>query len=123
VKLGFSAKFGRYDAVGRNFCFGVASDKFTEFAEHSPKNSWFFRNDYMVANGQKQGDVFTPRPLATQDIVAVEVERAPGVDGVLRVRVAGKTPREWRGLPSDGMLWPMVCLQIEEQSYTMIALH
>jgi hypothetical protein len=76
----------------------------------------------MVANGRKDGDVFTPRPFATQDTVTVELERAPGVVGVLRVRVAGKMPREWRGLPSDGMLWPIVCLVHHKQSYTMVAL-
>jgi hypothetical protein len=122
VKLGFSDKFHRGNAIGRNFCLGVASKNFTEFTESSPKQSWFFRNDYMVANGRKDGDVFTPRPFATQDTVTVELERAPGVVGVLRVRVAGKTPREWRGLPSDGMLWPIVCLVHPSQSYTMVAL-
>jgi hypothetical protein len=122
VKLGFSDKFGRYNAEGRNFCLGVASDKFTEFTECFPKQSWFFKNDYMVVNGRKVGDVFTPRPFATQDIVTIELERAPGVVGVLRVWVAGKTPREWRGLPSDGMLWPLVCLVHGKQSYTMVVL-
>jgi hypothetical protein len=122
VKLGFSDTFGRYDAIGRNFCLGVASENYTEFTESFPKQSWFFRNDYMVANGRKDGDVFTPRPFATKDTVTVELERAPGVVGVLRVRVAGKMPREWRGLPSDGMLWPIVCLIHPKQSYTMVAL-
>jgi hypothetical protein len=122
VRLGFSGTFGRYDAIARNFCLGVASDKFTEFTELFPKQSWFFRNDYMVVNGRKAGDVFTPRPFATQDIVTVELERAPGVVGVLRVWVAGKMLREWRGLPSDGMLWPLVCLVHAQQSYTMVAL-
>jgi hypothetical protein len=121
VKLGFSDKFHRGNAIGRNFCVGVASENFTEFTEYFPKQSWFFKNDYMVANGRKDGDVFTPRPFATQDTVTVELERAPGVVGVLRVRVAGKMPREWRGLPSDGMLWPIVCLVHPSQSYTMVA--
>ena len=102
VKLGFSATFGRCKAIGRNFCLAVASENFTQFTESFPKQSWFFRNDYMVANGRKEGDVFTPRPFATQDTVTVELERAPGVVGVLRVRVAGKTPREWRGLTCCG---------------------
>lgn len=47
----------------------------------------------MVANGQRQGDLFSPRPFALRDVVIIELEPAPGVDSVLRVRVAGKTPR------------------------------
>jgi hypothetical protein len=47
---------------------------------------------------------------------------APGVDGVLRVQVAGKTLRELKGLPRDGMLYPIVCMCERYQSYTMVAL-
>ena len=45
-----------------------------------------------------------------------------GVDGVLRVRVAGKRERELRGLPKDGLLYPIVCLNNNEQSCSMVAL-
>ena len=51
--------------------------------------------------------------------MTVELERAPGVDGVLRVWVAGKTPRELRGLPRDVMLYPIVGLSYEP-SCTMV---
>ena len=76
----------------------------------------------MVANGQRQGDLFSPRPFALRDVVIVELEPSPGVDSVLRVRVAGKTPRELRGLPGDSMLYPIVCLRNSLQSYTVVEL-
>ena len=76
----------------------------------------------MVADGQLQSDVFTPPAFTTDNVVTVELERAPGVDGLLRVRVAGKTPRELRGLPSDGMLYPIVCLCNSKQSISIVAL-
>ena len=57
---------------------------------------------------------------AAVDVVNIELERVPDVDGVLRVRVADKT-RELRGLPSDGMLYPIVGLWNREQSYTIVA--
>lgn len=41
---------------------------------------------------------------------------APGV------QVAGKTLRELKGLPRDGMLYPIVCMCERDQSYTMVAL-
>ncbi len=53
----------------------------------------------MFADGQLQGAYLDSPAFAAGDVVTVELERAPGVDGVLRVRVAGKTPREWKGLP------------------------
>jgi hypothetical protein len=55
------------------------------------------------------------------DVATIELERAPGVNGVLRVQVAGKTPRELRVLPIDGMLFPIMCLCSSEQSITMLA--
>ena len=62
----------------------------------------------MVANGQQQGDKFHPELFASGDVVTLELERARGADGVLRARVAGKTPRELKGLRRDGVLYPIV---------------
>ena len=55
------------------------------------------------------------------DVVSVELERRPGQDGVMRVRVAGRAPKQdMTGLPRDGMLYPAVCLLNGKQSYTML---
>ncbi len=51
-----------------------------------------------------------------------ELQRAPGVRGVLRVRVAGKKGMELRGLPKDGVLYPIVGLANGAQSCSMVAL-
>ncbi len=104
------------------FRVGVASDAFSEYSKGWPNQSWFFRNDFMYAVGQMQGGKFDPPAFAGGDVVTVELERAPGVDGVLRVRVAGKVARELKGLPKEGMLYPIVCLADKKQSYTMVAL-
>jgi hypothetical protein len=103
------------------FRLGVASDFFSGYTETWRVLSWFFENSCMVANGQQQGDKFHPEPFPSGDVVTFELERAPGADGVLRVQVAGKTPRELKGLPRDGMLYPIVCMCEREQSYTMVA--
>jgi hypothetical protein len=76
----------------------------------------------MFADGQLQGAYLDSPAFAAGDVVTVELERARGVDGVLRVRVAGKVARELRGLPRKCMLYPIVCLVNIEQSYTMVAL-
>ena len=107
---------------GNTFRVGVASDAFREYTEACPKQSWFFQDSCMYADGQQQGDKFRPPPFARGDVVALELERAPGVDGVLRVRVAGKTPRELRGLPRDGVLYLAVGLDNRWQSITMVAM-
>ncbi len=107
---------------GYAFRLGVASDAFRGYTEHLPKQSWFFLNYCMVAEGKRQGDSFHPNPFSAGDVVTVELERARGVDGVLRVRVAGKVARELRGLPRDGMLYPIVGLWNKQQSVTMVAL-
>ena len=53
--------------------------------------------------------------------MTVELERRPGQDGVMRVRVAGKAfVRDMTGLPRDGMLYPAVSLG-KKQSYSMVA--
>jgi hypothetical protein len=100
-----SKKHGR-----RVFIVGVASDAFSGYAEFYPNESWVFSNDAIWAYGQRQGDWLDPPPFTAGDVVTVELERAPGVDGVLRVRVQGKTPQELEGLPRDGMLYPNVGL-------------
>ena len=57
------------------------------------------------------------------NVVTVELERMPGVDGVLRVGVNGKFhPREINGLPSDGVLYPIVCVEDQGVTVTMVAL-
>ena len=107
---------------------GVCSDFFSGYTESWPVLSWFFEGESggsgcMVADGEMQGDnVFKPGPFCSGDVVTLELERAPGVDGVLRVRVAGKTPRELKGLPRDGMLYPIVCMCFRAQTYTMVPL-
>ncbi len=101
---------------------GVASDAFSIYTESLPTRSWFFLSDCMVNNGQYQGGSFDSPAFAGGDVVTFELERAPGVEGVLRVRVAGKKARELTGLPRDGMLYPILCLSSMSQSYTMVAL-
>ena len=73
----------------------------------------------MVANGRTQGRLFHPHVFSAGDVVTVELERAPCRLGVLRVRVAGKRPWELRGLPRDGMLYPIVGLSNHERSCTI----
>jgi hypothetical protein len=93
------------------FTVGVASKYFSGYTEHNPVLSWFIQNE------NYDGDA---EPFAAGDVVTVELERTPGVNGVLRVRVKGKTPQELRGLPMDGMLYPIVCLSNMYLSYTMV---
>ncbi len=53
--------------------------------------------------------------------MSVELERNPGQEGVIRVRVAGKAPQQdMIGLPRDGMLYPAVCMINGKQSFTML---
>ncbi len=86
---------------------------FSGYTESRPVLSWFFKNECMVADGEQQRDKFHPELFASGDVVTLELERA---------RVAGKTPRELKGLPRDGMLYPIVCMCERDQSYTMVAL-
>ena len=106
------------------FCVGVASDAFDDYTGSAgwPKHSWYFCDSCAFADGQPHRRLFQPPPYAAGDVVTVELQRTPGVDGVLRVWVAGKTPRELRGLPKDGMMYPIVCLSNNEQSISMVAL-
>jgi hypothetical protein len=106
-----------------SFMVGVASEAFRENTVIYPKHAWFMRNDSMIADQRQQGDLFYPHPFTAGDVVIVELERAHGVDGKLRVRVAGKTPREMVGLPMNGMLYPILGLSHYLQSATMVALN
>jgi len=117
----WALQLGKDDGL-RGFRVGVASDAFSGYTEVLLKRSWYFQDKNMIADGHMHGNLFDSSPFAAGDVVTVELERAPGVDGVLRMRVAGKKAREWRGLPSDGMLYPLVCLADNSQSYTMVAL-
>jgi len=84
-----------------------------------PRQSWFFQDTCLVADGVQKGDTFHLPLFAAGDVVTVELERA---HGVLRLRVAGGITAEWRALlPRDGMLYPIVCLDNSKQSYTMVA--
>ena len=113
VKLG--------DVHGGNvYLLGVVSDAFTEYTAFCPKGSWCFQNDGIWADGKRQGS-FSSGFFDSGDVVSVELERRPGQDGVMRVRVAGKAPtQDMTGLPRDGMLYPAVCLLNGKQSYTML---
>jgi hypothetical protein len=112
----------RREVGGWYFKVGVASDAFSGYAECVPKQSWFFQDNFKFANGRQEGCNFNPLPFTAGDVVTLELERALGVDGVLRVRVAGKEPQELGGLPRDGMLYPIVGLRNDGLSYTMVAL-
>jgi hypothetical protein len=108
------------------FMVGVASAAFKGKDFNGviyPKHTWFFRNDSMIEDQKPQGDRFDVQPFAAGDVVIVELERVCGVDGKLRVRVAGKTPRELLGLPQKGFLYPIVALSHNLQSCTMVALN
>jgi hypothetical protein len=105
---------------------GVVSDAFTEYTKCYSTQAWSFQNDMIHVDGQAvkgpNGSThFNPRFFVRGDVVSVELERRPGQDGVMRVRVAGKAPQQdMTGLPRDGMLYPAVCLVNDKQSYTML---
>ena len=100
---------------------GVVSDAFTIHTPKYPESgSWCFQNDAIWADGKQQGG-YSSGFFDSGDVVSVELERRPGQDGVMRVRVAGKAPKQdMTGLPRDGMLYPAVCVLNDEQSYTML---
>jgi hypothetical protein len=121
VKLGQEGERVPNRSFGLEFSVGVAGDEFSGYSDPFPGQSWYYCALCMVADGQTQGAIFNSPSFTTGDVVTVELERAPGVDGVLRVRVAGKIARELRGLPRDGVLYPIVGLR-KQQSITMVAL-
>jgi hypothetical protein len=102
---------------------GVVSDAFTRYTEYWPKQSWFFQNNRIFVDGEQQGATTSMGAFFSEgDVVTVELERRPGQDGVMRVRVAGKAfVRDMTALPRDGTLYPAVCLGNSEQSYSMVA--
>ena len=115
----WAVKLGDGDG-GQVNVLGVVSDAFTEYTRFYPSRSWCFQNDMILVEGKKQGGVSVGF-FDSGDVVSVELERRPGQDGVMRVRVAGKAPKQdMTGLPRDGMLYPAVCLLNNEQSYTML---
>ncbi len=86
------------------------------------KKSWFFQSGATFVDGKVQGYFFLDAFFSSGDVVTVELERRPGQDGVMRVRVAGKAfVRDMTALPRDGALYPAVCLLNSEQSYSMVA--
>jgi hypothetical protein len=101
---------------------GVVSDAFTRYNEVWPKKSWFFQNNAILVEGDLQGGFTSPGAFFSPgDVVTVELERRPGQDGVMRVRVAGKAfVTDMTALPRDGMLYPAVSLG-KKQSCTMVA--
>ena len=84
----WALQFGKEDG-SYSFKVGVASDAFSGYTAGLPKQSWYFSDYYMCADGQLPVQFGLP-PFAAGDVVTVELERAPGVDGVPRVRVAGR---------------------------------
>jgi hypothetical protein len=115
----WAVKLGDLDG-GQVNVLGVVSDAFTECTRFYPSGSWCFQNDMILVEGKKQGGVSSGF-FDSGDVVSVELERRPGQDGVMRVRVAGKAPKQdMTGLPRDGMLYPAVCVLNDEQSCTML---
>ena len=66
---------------GHVFRVGVASDAFAEHDEAWPKHTWFIQNNFIVADGRQTGEWISPSCFTAGDVVTVELERAPGVDG------------------------------------------
>jgi hypothetical protein len=111
-------------------CVGVAAEAFREVTSKlsprsgGPRQVWFFDfgGDRVYADGEEQGrSIVQDMHFDALDVVTVELQRARGVDGVLRLLVAGEAPQELGGLPMDGVLYPIVGLGYGE-SVTMIAL-
>ena len=123
----WAVQLGQEGGIYRRYGFtlGVASDAFREYTEAGPEQLWFFEDNCVYADGQQQQARHrfyrNQYPFAAGDVVTFELERAPGVEGVLRMRHGGR-PRELRGLPRDGMLYPIVGLCHSTQSViTMVA--
>ena len=113
------------DCGGNVNVLGVVSDAFTKYTEVYTSGSWIFQDDMIHVDGQSvngaDGSPFFDTIFSGGDVVSVELERRPGQDGVMRVRVAGKAPtQDMTGLPRDGMLYPAVCLLNDKQSCTML---
>ncbi len=74
-----------------------------------------------MADGRR-GETFDEYPFSDGDVVTVEMQRARGAKGVLRVHVQDKIAREFVGLPEDGVLYPVVGTCNKKQSYTLLPL-
>jgi hypothetical protein len=117
----WAIRLGNEDG-GYQYKIGVASADFRDYCAAWPEHTYFFQQHYVMANGQHVASYEADKCFAAGHVVTVELERAPGVDGVLSVQVEGYPRREWKGLPRDGMLYPIVCVCSNVQSYTMVAL-
>ena len=108
---------------GRCIMLGVASEEFKSYSAGGSrlKHVWFFQKAATYSDGNKP--VYCISPCFDQgDLVTLELERQRGVQSVLRVQVEGRAPQEIRGLPQDGVLYPIVCLLNDRQKVTMVPL-
>ena len=106
---------------GRVYRVGVAAHAFKSYSDCGwPRRAWVFQNDSAASDGDQVGDFFGPHCFEQGDSVSVVLERRLGVEGVLRVEVSGRLPREIEGLPKDGVLYPIVCLINAQQTITML---
>ena len=117
----WAIRLGKEDG-GFKYKVGVASDDFRDYCAAWPKHTYFFQEQLVMANGKHVASFEAHACFTAGEVVTVELERAPGVDGVLSVKSEGKPRKEWKGLPRDGVLYPIVCVCNAAQSYTMVAL-
>ena len=111
------------EARGRWHMLGVASEHFSRYSASGCRlqHVWYFQKACMCADGGKP--VYFASPCFDQgELVTLELERSPGATGVLRIQAAGKTPQEIRGLPQDGLLYPIVCVVNDQQRVSMVPL-
>jgi hypothetical protein len=114
------------DSGGNVHMVGVvlASDErpFAEsFSTYLSKSSnlCFFQDDAVWRNGTKCEGYFSPQCMKEGDVVLLELERGAS-ESVLRINVDGRPAKEMCGLPSDGVLHPVVHLLNSKQSYTLL---
>ena len=81
-------------------------------------NLWFFQNDAIWCNGYSEG-YFSPGCMEPGDIVTLELERRVGCEGVMRVKANGRPTKQMAGLPSEGVLHPVVNILNRLQSVTI----
>jgi hypothetical protein len=117
----WAIRLGNQDG-GFQYKVGVASADFRDYCAGWPQHTFFFQQEFVMANGQHVASYNADKCFTAGHVVIVELERAPGVDGVLSVQIEGNPRQEWKGLPRDGMLYPIVCVCNAVQSYTMVAL-
>jgi hypothetical protein len=110
---------------GAVYVVGVASDAFSDYsasiAGSEIRHAWVFENGAMRADGQRLE--LNSSCYDRCDVVMLELQRLLGAaDSTLRIQVAGKSPQQMRGLPRDGVLYPIVCLVNDQQKATLVAL-